>query len=118
MCEDVLSLIHQSSKMNTQATEAINQVLSGAKNLDDASIELMKAGIEITDEIWNALQDAENNHRKGARGLQVGDTINIIGKNGNQDFSGNFRGWTPDGMMVVVYGGGKQMILSMNDTRK
>jgi hypothetical protein len=104
--------------MNTQLTEAINQVTTGAKNCDDASVELMNAGIEITDEIWNALQDAENNYRKATRGLQVGDTINIIGKNGNQDFSGNFRGWTPDGMMVVVYGGGKQMILSMNDTKK
>ena len=114
----MLSLIHQSNKMNTQATEAINKVSSGAKNLDDASIELMKAGIQITDEIWNALQDAENNYRKRTRGLQVGDTINIIGKNGNQDFSGNFRGWVSDGMMVVVYDGGKQMILSMNDIRK
>ncbi len=104
--------------MNTKLIEAINQVTTGAKNCDDASVELINAGIEITDEIWNALQDAENNYRKATRGLQVGDAINIIGKNGNQDFSGNFRGWTPDGMMVVVYGGGKQMILSMNDTKK
>lgn len=103
---------------NAQLTEVINQVLSGSKNCDDAAIDLMNAGIEVNEEEYNALQDAENKYRKGVRGLQVGDTINIIGKNGNDDFTGNFRGWTPEGMMVVVYGGGRQMVLSMSDIKQ
>ena len=95
--------------------ETYNKVLQGAINSDDGAIFLDENGIEVTDEIYDMLRNAEAESVKKSRGLQVGDIITVKGKYGNDDFKGNFRGYTNEGKLIVVYDGGKQMAISKDE---
>jgi hypothetical protein len=95
--------------------ETYNKVLQGSINSDDGAIFLDENGIEVTDEIYDMLRNAETESVKKSRGLQVGDIITVKGKYGNDDFKGNFRGYTNEGKLIVVYDGGKQMAISKDE---
>lgn len=95
--------------------ETYNKVLEGKMNSDDGAIFLDENGIEVTDDVYDKLRNAENLSLKKSRGLQVGDIITIKGKNGSNDFSANFRGYTNEGKLIVVYEGGKQMAISKDE---
>lgn len=98
--------------------ETYNKVLQGSINSDDGAIYLYENGIEVTDDIYDRLRDAEQLSIKKGRGLQVGDMITIKGKYGNADFKGNFRGYTNEGKLIVVYEGGKQMAINKDEYYK
>jgi hypothetical protein len=101
---------------NSDLTEiTLNRVYSGEINSDDAAIELDESGIEVDHDLYERLRDAEKSFLNKNRGLQVGDTITVKGKHGNSDFKGNFRGFTNEGKLVVVYGGGNQMVIGKDD---
>jgi len=95
--------------------ETYNKVLQGSINSDDGAIFLDENGIEVTDEIYDLLRNAEAESVKKSRGLQVGDIITVKGKNGNDDFKGNFRGYTQEGKLIVVYDGGNQTAISKDE---
>jgi len=95
--------------------ETYNKVLQGSMNSDDGAIFLDENGIEVTDDIYDILRNAEAESVKKSRGLQVGDIITVKGKYGNDDFQGNFRGYTEEGKLIVVYDGGKQMSISADE---
>ena len=101
---------------NSDLTEmTLNRVYTGEINSDDAAIELDESGIEVDHDLYERLRDAEKGFLNKNRGLQVGDTITVKGKHGNSDFKGNFRGFTNEGKLVVVYGGGNQMVIGKDD---
>lgn len=81
---------------------AILSVKKGEINADDAAIQIDESGIEVTNEIYDKLRDAEKQFIKSKTGLQVGDMVTVKGRNGVADFSANFRGVTKDGDLVVV----------------
>ncbi len=95
--------------------EIYNKVLQGLINSDDGAIYLYDNGIEVTTEIYDRLRNAEESFLKKARGLQVGDIITVKGKHGTDDFKANFRGYTNEGKLVVVYDRGKQMMISKDE---
>jgi hypothetical protein len=92
-----------------------DKVLNGEMDSDAAAIYLYEQGIEVDDVLYDKLRDAENTHRKKTIGLQVGDTITVKGKNGISDFKANFRGYTPEGKLIVVYDKGKQMAIGKDE---
>jgi GNAT superfamily N-acetyltransferase len=94
--------------------KTLTRVLNGEINSDEAAIEIDKSGIEVDAELYDELRAAEVKS-KGKRELWVGDTIIVKGKNGNKDFEANFRGYTNDGKLIVVYGGGNQMSIGKED---
>lgn len=91
------------------------KVLNGEMNSDDAAIFLFDNGIEVDEDQYDKLSHAEKIFKKKGRGLEVGDIITIKGKNGLSDFKGNFRGYTPEGKLVIVYEGGKQMSINSDE---
>jgi hypothetical protein len=95
--------------------EIYDNVKAGKMNSDDAAIYLNEEGIEVTYEIYDRLRDMEKKYQKNLRGLEVHDIITVKGKNGNKDFPANFRGYTNDGKLVVVYEGGKQMTINSDE---
>jgi hypothetical protein len=95
--------------------EIYDNVKAGKMNSDDAAIYLNEEGIEVTYEIYDRLRDMEKKYQKNLRGLEVHDIITVKGKNGNKDFPANFRGFTNDGKLVVVYEGGKQMTINSDE---
>lgn len=100
---------------SSMITELLTDVNSGKINADDAAIKLDESGVEVSYEVYDQFREAENNFKKGKRGLQVGDTVMIKGKNGNSDFKGNFRGITTDGKYVVVGENGHQSVYDKSD---
>ena len=92
-----------------------DKVVNGEMDSDAAAIYLYEQGIEVDDVLYDKLRDAENTHRKKTMGLQVGDTITVKGKNGISDFKANFRGYTPEGKLIVVYDKGKQMAIGKDE---
>jgi len=95
--------------------ETYDRVLQGKINSDDGAIYLMENDYEVTNEIYDRLRLAEKRFQKNLRGLEVHDIITVKGKNGNKDFPANFRGFTNDGKLVVVYEGGKQMTINSDE---
>jgi hypothetical protein len=98
--------------------QTLNIVYNGKMNSDDAAIQLDESGIEVDEDLYDKLRDAEKTFLNKNKGLQVGDIITVKGKNGNQDFKGNFRGFTNDGKLIVVYEGGNQMMIGKDDYYK
>jgi hypothetical protein len=98
--------------------KTLNMVSNGEINSDDAAIQLDESGIEVDEDLYDKLRDAEKTFLNKNKGLQVGDIITVKGKNGNQDFKGNFRGFTNDGKLIVVYEGGNQMMIGKDDYYK
>jgi len=96
-------------------TETYNRVSNGKIDSGEGAIFLNKNGIEVTYEIYDELRDLEKKFRKKLRGLEVGDIITVKGKNGNKDFSANFRGKTNDGKLIVTFEGGKQMSINSDE---
>jgi len=95
--------------------ETYNRVLQGKINSDDGAIYLNENDYEVTNEIYDRLRLAEKRFQKNLKGLEVHDIITVKGKNGNKDFPANFRGFTNDGKLVVVYEGGKQMTINSDE---
>lgn len=85
-------------------SEILDQIRAGAINADDAAYDLDISGIDVTDTIYEQLRYAEIAYYKSKCGLQVGDIILVMGKNGNPNFEANYRG-TFDGKYVVVVNG-------------
>jgi hypothetical protein len=96
-------------------TETYDRVSNGKIDSDEGAIFLNENGIEVSYEIYDKLRDLEKKFRKKLRGLEVGDIITVKGKNGNKDFSANFRGKTNDGKLIVTYEGGKQMTINSDE---
>lgn len=92
-----------------------NRILNGDINSDDGAIELFDKGIEVDEVLYDKLRDAENIFKTKSKGIQVGDTIIVKGKHDNNDFKANFRGYNTDGRLVIVYEGGKQMMIDKDD---
>jgi hypothetical protein len=88
-------------KANPQIAEAIEATLRGEMNADDAAISLDEKGIEVTNEIYDSLRDAEKQFQKEKAGIQVGDIVMVKGRNGNPDFEANFRGLDKNGKYIV-----------------
>jgi hypothetical protein len=95
--------------------ETYDRVLYGKINSDDGAIYLSENDYEVTNEIYDRLRLAEKRYEKNLKGLEVHDIITVKGKNGNKDFPANFRGFTNDGKLVVVYDGGNQMTINADE---
>lgn len=91
------------------------RVLTGEIDSDEGAIFLNENGVDVTNYLFDELRDAEYKFRKKLRGLQTGDIITVKGKNGNKEFFANFRGFTNDGKLVVVYDGGNQMTINADE---
>jgi hypothetical protein len=97
----------------TEVKDVISKVKSGEINSDDAAILLYKKGIEVSNELYDQLRDAEKESKKES-GFQVGDTVIIKGKNGVPDTKGNYRG-TSNGQYIVIGENGMQRSYDKND---
>jgi hypothetical protein len=93
----------------------MQRVLNGEINSDEGAFEVIYSGLEVTNELYDELREAEKKFTKKSIGLQVGDIVKVKGKYGNEDFEANYRGTMPDGKLVVVPKSGMQISISKDE---
>jgi len=98
--------------MKNKTFKILQSIPADIINAEDAAVFLDEHKVELTDELFEALKQREI--AGTPKSLFVGDIVTVKGRNGNPDFTANYRGKN-EGMAIIVPTNGLQFSVPMED---